>query len=105
MVGAEMLRMRFSNELIFCLGLGFINKAGMKMAATPPPLPLSLGMCVLMWLGGVDSLRLTYLSWYSQVSVRQNKSILLSYISSFINTALDDRDRIFKSPLLSLFIL
>ena len=47
MVGLEMLRMRFSNELDFCLGFGFINRAELKMAATPPPLPVSLGMCVL----------------------------------------------------------
>ena len=38
MVGSEMQRMRFSNELNFGLGLGFINMAELKMAETPPPL-------------------------------------------------------------------
>ena len=41
-----MLRIRFSNELDFCFGFGFINRAELKMSATPPPLPVSLGMCV-----------------------------------------------------------
>ena len=48
MVGSEMLIIRFSNELDFYLGLGFITRAKLKMAATPLPLPVSLGMCVLM---------------------------------------------------------
>ena len=44
MVGSEMLRMRF--ELNLCLGFRFINRAELKMTATPPPLPVSVGMCV-----------------------------------------------------------
>jgi len=66
------------------------------MAATPPPWPVPRGMWVLIWLG-VDSFRLTYSSWPSQVSVRQNKSIWYSDIKSFSNTSLDDRDLMFKS--------
>ena len=69
MVGLKILRMKFSNELKFCLGLGFINRAELKMAATPPFLSVSVG--------GVDSLRFTYWYWHSQISVKQNKSILL----------------------------
>ena len=53
----------------------------------------------------MDSLRPTHSSWRSQVSLRQNKSKLLFDISSFINTPLDERDLIFKSPHLSLFTL
>ena len=48
MVESEMLGMRFSNELNFSLDLEFINRAEMKMAATPKPLPVSLRMCALM---------------------------------------------------------
>ena len=72
------------------------------MAATPPPRPVSRGMWVLIWLGGVDSFRLVYSSWRSQVSVRQNKSIWWSDIISLINTPLEERDLVFKSPHLTL---
>ena len=46
MVGSEMLRMRFSNELHFLGGFRFTNRVGLKMATNLPPPPLSLGMCV-----------------------------------------------------------
>lgn len=61
------------------------------MAATPPPRPVSQRMWVLIWLGGVDSLRLTYSSELSQVSVRQHESI-------WWFTSLAGRNLIFKSP-------
>ena len=68
------------------------------MAATPPPQPEPFGIWVLIWLGGVASFRLIYSSWHSHVSVRKNRSIWLSDIKSFTNTALEDRDLIFNSP-------
>ena len=88
------IKTRLPHELILCLDL----------ATTPLPLPLSQEMFVLMWLAA-DSLRITCYSWQTQVSVRQNKLILLSDKSSFINIPLDDGNLIFKSPHLSLFTL
>ena len=46
MIGSEMLRMGFLNELNICLGLEFINGAELKVAATL--LPLQVSVCVSM---------------------------------------------------------
>ena len=43
MLGSEKVRIKFSNELNFCLGLELINRAEFKMALTLSPLPVSLG--------------------------------------------------------------
>ena len=68
------------------------------MAATPPPRPVSLGIWVLRWLGGVDSLRLTYSSVESHVSVRESRSILRSVIRSLTRATLEDRYLILRRP-------
>ena len=48
MVGSEMLRMRFSDEVRFSVGLGLINRPELnENTETPPPLPVSLEMCVV----------------------------------------------------------